>query len=476
MRPLPTLRQLLLLLAFACVVPMAGLALGLIGYEYQRQRAHVEADAIGTARALMAAVDDRFLRTEGALLALSRSSALLGGDFARLQAEAQVLRDSVEATSLVVVDADGRQWMNTGRTPGTELPAESAPQMLEAIRRRKPAVIDLFRSPTSDAFRVGVGVPAAASANAPLAVNASIDPALLRDVLTRQRLPSGWIAAVLDRSGTIVARTHDHERFTGTHARAALVARIGEVPEDAVESMTVDGVPVVTAFSRSPRSGWAVAIGIPQAELQQPIVRSTAFLVLGTGVLMLLTTLAAWWMARTLGKSVEDLGSAVRASGHGGQLELPPAAFQEAWQLGVAFAHAHAALEDATVALARNEARMRAVLEAAPQAIVTADASGRIVLFNRAAERIFAMDAEDALGRDLESLLAPTARRLHRELREQTRPGATRDMAGGRVVEALRSDGTVFRAQALISVADSDEGRLFTVMLHELTAGAGAPG
>jgi PAS domain S-box-containing protein len=475
MRPLPSLRQLLLLLAFACVVPMAGMALGLIAYEVQREREQVEADAIGTARALMAAVDDRFLLTQRALLALAGSQSLARGDFAQLQGEAELLRDSVGATSVLLLDAGGRQWMNTERPWGTELPPESLPQVLQAIRSKQPAVIDLFRSPTSQALRVGVGVPAA-GAGAALALHAQIDPVLLRDVLARQRLPSGWIAAVLDRSGTIVARTHEHERFSGTRARAALVARIAGVQEDAVESVTVDGVPVVTAFSRSPRSGWSVAIGIPRAELQQPIVRSALLLLLGTGLVMLLTATVAWRMARSLGASVEALGSAVRASGHHAALELPEPTFQEAWQLGIAFAQAQAAVADAHAAFARSEARMRAVLDAAPQAIVTADAQGRIALFNRAAERAFRLDAQDALARPVDSLFPPPAREGLRRLLAQSAPGEVRGIAGGRVFAALRADGTLFRAQASISAVDSDEGRLFTIVLQLVPARAAAPG
>ena len=92
-------------------------------------------------------------------------------------------------------------------------------------------------------------------------------------------------------------RTHDHERMVGQRARAALIARIGEVAEDAVESTTVDGVPVVTAFSRSPHSGWAVVIGIPRVELSEPLVRSARVLLAGTAVVLLLIMALAWWMA-----------------------------------------------------------------------------------------------------------------------------------------------------------------------------------
>lgn len=473
-RSLPTLRQLLLLLAFACVLPMAALAFALVAYQYQRERSQTEADAVGTARALMAAVDDRLRNTERALLALAQSPALAQGDIARLHSEALVLQGAEDAANVLMLDASGRQAMNTAAAPGAPLPAEAWPQMLAAIRTGKPSVVDLYRSPLTGAYLVGVGVPVQGPDGSVHALNANIAPAMLQQVLARQKLSPRWIAAVLDSSGAIIARTHDHERHVGERARAALVARIGEVAEDAVESVTVDGVPVVTAFSRSPHYGWTVAIGIPQAELRAPLVRSSGVLAAGTAAVLLAILTLAWRMASSLGHSVEALGGAVRATGHHATLQLPEPVFQEARQLGLAFAHAHVALDDAHEALALSEARMRAILETASDAIVTADDAGRIVLFNPAAERLFRLDAEDALGSPIESLVPPPVRAAHAAMRQQAVEGLTRQMAGGRVIEGVRADGVHFRAHASISVAEVGAGRLYTIMLREVPAAAHA--
>lgn len=473
MRHLPTLRQLLLLLALACVVPMAGLALGLIAYQYDRERKQTETDTIGTARALMAAVDDRFEGVERALQGLAGSPALAAADYARLQEEAIALQRAERVLNLVLLDAQGRQLMNTRVPAGAPLPLESWPQMLKPMRSGRSAVIDLFRSPLTNQYQVGVGMPLGNGAPRG-ALNANIDPGWLREVLMRQQMPSTWIAALLDSSGAIVARTHEHASFVGTRARPALVARIGEVAEDAVASTTVDGVPVISAFSRSARSGWSVVIGMPRRELSAPIVRSSALLLAGTAIVLGLTLWMAWQLARTLGAAVEALGSAVRATGHRARLQLPDPVFQEARQLGFALAHASASVEDALTARLRSEARLEAILDTATDAIVTADAQGRVVLFNRAAEQMFERHREMVLGQSVESLVPAAVREQHRHLREGTAEGVARSMAAGRVIEGLRSDGSTFRAEASISVAEDDQGRLYTIILRELPAGGPA--
>jgi PAS domain S-box-containing protein len=475
MRQLPTLRQLLLLLAFACVLPMAGLALGLVAYQYDRERKQIEADTISTARALMGSVDDRFERIESALTGLVASPALAAADYERLYVEATAVQRSEQITNVLLLDATGRQLMNTRLPFGAPLPLNAWPQMLDASRTAKPSVIDLFRSPVTNHWQVGVGVPVNVGAASLQSLNANLEPAWLREVLVRQKMPSTWIAAIVDRSGAIVARTHDHDRFVGTRARPALIARIAEVPEDAVESTTVDGVPVITAFSRSARSGWSVAIGIPRTDLTAPVIRTSALLLLGTAGVLGLTLWMALLLARRLGASVESLGGAVRATGHRARLKLPDPVFQEARQLGYALAYASAAVEDAVAARSRSEARLEAILDTATDAIVTADADGRIVLFNRAAEEMFGCQRSAVLGEPVDTLVPASVPDRHMRVLEGAAEGSARSMADGCVIECLRADGSAFFAEASISLADDDEGPLYTMILREVRQEGASP-
>ena len=44
-------------------------------------------------------------------------------------------------------------------------------------------------------------------------LNAGIVPERLSSILTQQRLPRDWIAAIFDSTGAVVARTHEMNRF-----------------------------------------------------------------------------------------------------------------------------------------------------------------------------------------------------------------------------------------------------------------------
>jgi PAS domain S-box-containing protein len=152
-------------------------------------------------------------------------------------------------------------------------------------------------------------------------------------------------------------------------------------------------------------------------------------------------------------------------------IDLPPARFQEAQQLGQAFLSATAELQDAYAALGRNEARLRTILDTAMDAIVTADESGRIVLFNRAAEEMFGISGGAALGAPLERFIPAQARDSHRQKMTSfgTQGDPSRMMGAGRVVAALREDGSLFPAEVSISVAVEKGRRLYTAILRDVS-------
>jgi PAS domain S-box-containing protein len=120
--------------------------------------------------------------------------------------------------------------------------------------------------------------------------------------------------------------------------------------------------------------------------------------------------------------------------------------------------------------VAEGELR-RAILATAHDAIVTADASGRIVGFNRAAERMFGMPAADALGVPL-TVLMPE--RFH----DPHKAGLRRFLSGGephaigRTVELAgrRSDGEEFPLELSLAAFAHHDQTFFTGILNDITS------
>ena len=130
-------------------------------------------------------------------------------------------------------------------------------------------------------------------------------------------------------------------------------------------------------------------------------------------------------------------------------------------------ADAHQALQ----ALRASEAKFAGILAIAADAIVTTDAAQRIVHYNHGAEQIFGWTADEVIGQPLDVLLPERARAGHRQHVERfgAGPDVARRMGHRREVSGLRKSGAEFPAEASISRLDTPEGRLYTVVLRDIT-------
>jgi PAS domain S-box-containing protein len=102
-----------------------------------------------------------------------------------------------------------------------------------------------------------------------------------------------------------------------------------------------------------------------------------------------------------------------------------------------------------------DRALLDALVEAAPDAIISKDREEHIVTWNPGAERMFGRRAEEVLGRSYEVVVvAEDDRELYRRLREQVVAGARITVRMG----GLRADGTVFPTEVSAGPLTSGDG------------------
>jgi two-component system cell cycle sensor histidine kinase/response regulator CckA len=122
--------------------------------------------------------------------------------------------------------------------------------------------------------------------------------------------------------------------------------------------------------------------------------------------------------------------------------------------------------------LLATEARVRAMLEASLDAIVTIDERGKILEFNAAAESMFGHTRDEVIGREMAPLLIPPS------LREAHRLGFERFLANGdgRILRrrleltGLRADGAEFPIELTVVPIRLHHGTIFTASIRDITA------
>jgi hypothetical protein len=113
---------------------------------------------------------------------------------------------------------------------------------------------------------------------------------------------------LFDANGRRVARSKAHQENLGGRGAVSLQQLMaGGADEGVGQTFTLEGDRIYASYSRLKGSGWSVAPGIPAALVEGAAYRSLALY--GAGVLgsILLGTLLALSLARTINRAISEL-------------------------------------------------------------------------------------------------------------------------------------------------------------------------
>ena len=335
------IRARLALLVLAVVAPAILLAAALVRHEQLSERERLEGDSVAVARAMVQAIDRELVSIRAAAQVAATSQRLQRGDLAAFLDQAQEVVSLGIGDIVVVSDTNGRQLINTLRKPGEALPMHGNPaQLRRVLETGQPVISDLYTGAVLGRPVMSVDVPVLRDGAIVYVLSLGNVPSRFEAILSTQKLPPGWVGVVLDTSGTVVARTHSHERFVGRKAATALVDRVAREPEGTLETITLEGIPVISSFSRSQASGWTVAIGIPRQGLVEDLWRRTLTATLGVLAILAVGLIVAWRLGGGIAASIYGLAEPAARIGRRQRVVVPPLGLREADEVGLAITRA----------------------------------------------------------------------------------------------------------------------------------------
>lgn len=117
-----------------------------------------------------------------------------------------------------------------------------------------------------------------------------------------------------------------------------------------------------------------------------------------------------------------------------------------------------------------EEAKFRDLLESAPDAMIIADAQGKIVLVNSRAESMFGYARKELLGQSIDMLVPDAVRGKHAQHRASyDHAPRARPMGAGLDLRARRKDGSQFPVEISLSPLETPEGRLVSSAIRDVT-------
>lgn len=289
------LRQIHWLFLLAVLPALASLSL--FAYlSYQRDSAALGQQTLQTAHALSQLVDRALVGVQRQAEILAAASPELDrGDFAafyRKAKETMVETGRVEAIGLT--DASGQLLVNTFVPYGQPLPrTRNLDRIGRLFATGQPQISNLIEGTVTRQPLIAIDVPVMRKGKVVYALDAAVFPERLDRFIREQGLAAGWGAVIFDRNGVIVARIHHPTQYVGRHLVGSVLAALRRSDEGVIATATLEGIPSTVAFHRSARSGFGVAVGVPDALLNAQLRTDYGYAALGIAAVTLFTIFLA---------------------------------------------------------------------------------------------------------------------------------------------------------------------------------------
>ena len=383
---------------------------------FARERAQQNQAILQSSRALIQAVDSNLLITQKSLELLAGSQSLTKGDLQLVYQRGSDLVKLGIGHNVVLSDETGQQLINTIRPFGQPLPRHgNMDQLRRVFETDKPVISDLYIGGVLRRPLIGIDVPVTRDGKVVYVLSAGMLPENLDKILVNQQLPSGYIAAIIDRSGTIVARSSLAKKYVGQKAARSLLKTLQQSPEGTLEAVTLENIDSYVAYTQSPISGWTVAIAIPKAILLGEIKQFLIVLSLSVLFLLFLSVILGTMVARRISHSINALVPAAHALGAGKPMEILPTAIAEIALVSEALAHVEAQLNSHRLHLeelvANRTLELNTIIETEPECVEQLAEDGTLLQMNRAGLNMIEADTlEQVTGQNILPLILPEYR------------------------------------------------------------------
>jgi two-component sensor histidine kinase len=359
-RPVPVW-LLLSLLTFAALAPFLSFAAYSIHVSGERERQAEEARLVELAKDLAASVDRTLKGHIETAKVLTGSRSLLHGE---IRSFWELAEDAARHTDghFILTAHSNQQLVNTRRPVGSPLPTTAGvTSNQEVFASGEVQVGNLVTGAVARQPVYAVRLPVHIDDEVAYALAYSPRAEAIRDVVLQAYRPHGWLAAVLDGNGLIVARSHRHDDFFGKSATAEFFRSLTG-HSGLLETIDLEGRAAITAHHASALSGWRTLVWAPRTLLEEPARAAQRTLALLFGFGITVSFLGAYIAGRLIQKPSAKLVEAAHDLARGRAVRFRPSLMSEANTVGEAIVEASQTIEARESALRESKANMQVVM------------------------------------------------------------------------------------------------------------------
>jgi two-component sensor histidine kinase len=285
---------------------------GVIIYKnYLQDRQDAQERVLGLTRSIRQTLDREVQGMVSGLSVLASSRALRDDDFAAFQIGAAAFaKQFANNPTIVVADAEGKIVFNSGAEAGAPLGQRAQRADRDVVfKTGKAAFSPVFTGAVSHKLLVTITVPVFRGDKVVYDLSFNPPLSIFQRIIEQLSPGTDWTISIFDQTGVNLARIPNPELTLGQRASPTLYAVLLSSPEGQTSTVSLEGVPLVTAFTRSELTGWIAAAGVAESTLTAPALQNLLIALLIGGFLLLIGLSFALRMAHQIarGEAMHEL-------------------------------------------------------------------------------------------------------------------------------------------------------------------------
>jgi two-component sensor histidine kinase len=301
----------LVLLVAGTALPLIIFAVGVVFHYHEQDRSQATQRVLETVRSIRLVLDAEMQRMTGSLQVLALTNSLRSGDFQNFRRIATgFLEQYGEDGVILVADRYGNQLFSSVTEDTSSLPPRNNREIVDSVfTTKRPQYSKLFVGAVKKQMIVTVEVPVMRDGEVLYDISFSPPIEMFQKIVEKQRPSGDWTISIFDGDGMNFARVPNPQDTIGKRASPLLYAELFNKDEATLPTVSLEGVPLITSFTRSSLTGWTVAAGIAQDSLVGPLWRNLAVISVIGSLLLLVGLGFAVRMATTIarGETLHDL-------------------------------------------------------------------------------------------------------------------------------------------------------------------------
>jgi signal transduction histidine kinase/ActR/RegA family two-component response regulator len=278
-----------ILIALTAILPLVVYASFDAYVSLRGRRVGSDRQAVNIARSLSQGIDRDILSglDEAQILASTPALDTVGGSRAAFEEMARRTQARHRDWLAVILLAPDGRWLFNTEQPVNGRSAMDMDSLLQTVRTAHPAAGDLIRDAKGQ-WGIPLRAPVIRDGKVVSVVTIVIQPLGINRMLGELGIPQGWIVAVANSEGRIVARSEAQDRALGLLLNAQALEVRARGGGGVYRGRTLDAVPTESAYWVSPSTHWSVHIGIPLDIYEAPVRQMALTMLVGFGLCLLL--------------------------------------------------------------------------------------------------------------------------------------------------------------------------------------------